>query len=105
MANPLREIVKVTVFLSKEGWKHKTKQFFLHETPLSFVADGRRIAKDKIMKPDSLIREKHSQYIYFTYCPPESVEKANEMLTLLIKNMVIKAKNEIDDIWVHIQAK
>lgn len=60
------------------------------EKPVTYVGEGKKIAKDKIMKIDTIFHENHKAIRYFTYCLEGQQQEAITML----KNHCIKKANQ-----------
>lgn len=93
-------ILKIGVSLTSNGLKQTVRELNVKETDKSFVGDGSRISKDKIMKIDTIFVENHRMINYYTYCMPEDKDKAIEMLKSHVKSKVMTYKSEIDALFV-----
>lgn len=96
------KIYKVSVLLDSKGFENKIQEISVKETNKSFVGEGCRIAKDKLMKIDTMFRENHLFLKYFMYCKDGQQEEA----TLLLKQHIIKQtqyyKTTIDILYSYI---
>ena len=93
-------ILKIGVSLTSNGLKQTVREMNVKETDKSFVGDGQRISKDKLMKIDTIFIENHRMINYFTYCMVEDKDKAIEMLRAHVKQKVMTYKSEIDALFL-----
>lgn len=92
----ISRIFKVVGFLDKNGFGKRIQEIEVTETAKSFVADGKRISKDKIMKIDSIFLDNHNYIRYYTYCFDGQQQEALDKLKEHITSKVMKYKEEID---------
>ena len=92
----ISRIFKVVGLLDKRGFDKRIHEIEVTETAKSFVGDGKRISKDKLMKIDTIFFENHNSIRYFTYCldgkQQEALNKIKEHIILKVKSY----KEEID---------
>jgi hypothetical protein len=96
------KIYKVSVLLDSKGFENKIQEISVKETNKSFVGEGCRIAKDKLMKIDTIYIETHRFLRYFTYCKDGQQQEAFDMLKQYIVNKAREYKKEIDILYSHI---
>jgi hypothetical protein len=92
----ISRIFKVTGFLDKRGFDKRIHEIEVTETAKSFVGDGKRISKDKLMKIDTIFFENHNSIRYFTYCLDGQQQLALNKIKEHIKSKVRIYKEEID---------
>lgn len=91
-----RKILKINLRLKEDGFTKNIKEFDIKETEKSFICDGQRISKNKILKIDTMYVENHKWLNYHTYCLEGDQEKAFDMLKKHIIDKVKTYKSEID---------
>ncbi len=95
-------IYKAIVTLGKDGWNETIKELNVTETEKSFVGEGRRIGKEKLMRVDTIFLESHKHYIYFAYCLEGQQQQALYSLKEKILEMASKHLQEINAVQKHI---
>lgn len=89
-------IFKVGGWLDSRGFDKRIHRMGAKETEKSFIADGKRISKDKLMKVDTVFVENHTSMRYFTYCREEQIQDALNLIKAHIIEKVKTYKKEID---------
>jgi len=89
-------IFKVAGWLDPKGFDKRIYEIEVTETDKSFVGDGKRISKDKLMKIDTMFVENHKSMRYYTYCGDGEQQKALDMIKQHIIDKVKTYKSEID---------
>ncbi len=89
-------IFKVGGWLDPKGFDKSIREIEVTETEKSFVGDGKRISKDKLMKIDTMFVENHKSIRYYTYCLDGEQQKALDMIKQHIIDKVKTYKLEID---------
>ena len=89
-------IFKVGGWLDPKGFDKRIHEIEVTETDKSFVGDGKRISKDKLMKIDTMFVENHKSMRYYTYCRDGEQQKALDMIKQHIIDKVKTYKAEID---------
>lgn len=89
-------IFKVGCLLDSRGFDERIKEIEATETSKSFLADGKRISKDKLLKIDTVFVENHQSIRYFTYCRNGEQQMALDMIKQHIIDKVKTYKSEID---------
>lgn len=87
---------KVAGWLDPKGFDKRIHEIEVTETDKSFVGDGKRISKDKLMKIDTIFVENHKSMRYYTYCIDGEQQKALDMIKQHIIDKVKTYKAEID---------
>jgi hypothetical protein len=90
------KIFKVSGFLDKRGFNYRVQEIEVTESAKSFVGEGKRISKDKIMKIDTIFFENHKSMRYFTYCLDGEQQKSLDMIKQHIIEKLKTYKSEID---------
>lgn len=88
--------------LNRDGFKHSVKEIMTKETNKSYVSPNKRISKDNLMVPRTLIIQNHRNYFYYTYCLNGDQQKALDIINSLIIEQVSKIKMELDEVLVHL---
>lgn len=94
--NVMCRIFKVAGWLDLKGFDKRIFEIEAKETDKSFVADGERISKDKLLKIDTIFVENHKSMRYYTYCRDGEQQKALDMIKQHIIDKVKTYKSEID---------
>ncbi len=102
MENKNINIYKVSGILDKRGFDKRIDKIEVVETSKSFVGEGKRISKDKLMKIDSVIFDNHRVLRYFTYCEDGKQQEALYLLKAHIIAKVKQYKSEIDLLHAYI---
>jgi len=89
-------IFRVAGWLDQKGFDKRIQEIEVTETGKSFVAEGKRINKDKLMKIDTMFVENHKSMRYFTYCKDGEQQKALDLIKQHIIEKVKTYKSEID---------
>jgi hypothetical protein len=92
----ISRIFKVAGFLDKRGFDKRIHEIEVTETAKSFIGDGKRISKDKLMKIDTVFFENHNSIRYFTYCLDGQQQEALNKIKNHIISKVKLYKEEID---------
>jgi hypothetical protein len=92
----ITKIFKVAGFLDSKGFDKRIFEIEAKETDKSFVAEGKRINKDKLMKIDTIFIENHMSMRYFTYCLDGDQQKALDIIKQHIISKLRIYKSEID---------
>jgi len=99
-------IYKAYVSLSHDkGWKYRFEEIQVEETPKTFIGQGKRISKDKILLPDTLLLKGFNFYHYFTYCFAEQRQQALDLLKAKILKEVEANKVKFDKVYAHAVTK
>ncbi len=96
------ELLMIRVRLDERGWDKRVETWEVKDTGKCYSNVGNRISKDKLMKPDSIFFESHKWFHYFTYCLPEQVENAKDMLTNHILAKFKQVKLTVDAISIYV---
>lgn len=91
-------IYKVAGWLDFKGFDKRIFEIECKETDKSFVADGKRISKDKLLKIDTMFFENHKSIRYFTYCRDGEQQKALDMIKAHIVDKIKTYKSEVDSL-------
>jgi hypothetical protein len=83
----------------KKGLSFKLIELEVKETEKSYVGDGFRISKDKIMVIDTIYYETSEIISYHTYCLVDQRVEALDMLKTHVVNKVISYKLKIDNLY------
>ena len=89
-------IFKVGGWLDPKGFDKRIHEIKVTETDKSFVGNGKRISKDKLLKIDTMFVENHKSMRYYTYCRDGDQQKALDMIKQHIIDKVKTYKSEID---------
>lgn len=89
-------IFKVAGWLDFKGFDKRIFEIKAKETDNSFVADGKRISKNKLMKIDTISVENHKSMRYFTYCREGEQQKALDLIKAHIVDKIKTYKSEVD---------
>jgi hypothetical protein len=89
-------IFKVAGWLDFKGFDKRIFEIEAKETEKSFVADGKRISKEKLMKVDTIFVENHKSMRYFTYCMDGEQQKALDLIKAHIVEKIKTYKSEVD---------
>lgn len=92
------KIYKISGSIDRSGTRKRITEMELKECGKSYVGDGIRINKDKLMKLDTIFNETHKLINYFTYCIDGDQQKALDMIKNHIIKKVEQYKSEIDEI-------
>ncbi len=92
-------IFKVAGWLDFKGFDKRIFEIESKETDTSFVADGKRISKDKLMKVDTIFVENHKSMRYFTYCRDGEQQKALDLIKAHIVEKIKTYKSEVDALF------
>lgn len=99
-------IYKAFVSLSYDrGWKYNFEEIQVEETPKTYIGGGKRISKDKILLPDTLLLTGFHFYHYFTYCLAEQRQQALDLLKAVILKDVELNKVKFDKVYAHAVTK
>jgi len=90
------KLFKIVGAIDKEGLQKRVIEIEVEETAKSYVGDGRRVSKDKLMKIDAIFHENHTSIRYYTYCLDGDQQKALDMLKVHVIGKVLQYKQEID---------
>lgn len=102
----MENIFKITGSLNFTGYNFKILKIKIYkETKKSFICEGKRVDKSKLMKIDTILNENHKTLTYFTYCKEEDKENAINIIKEHIKNKVSKYKSEIDLLYSKLNNK
>lgn len=96
------KIFKVTCSLDSRGFYGHVNDIEVEEKKSSFVGEGYRISKDKIMKIDTIFFENSACVRYHTYCHDGDVQKSIDMLKQHIKSKVEKYSKDINILLEHV---
>lgn len=94
-----RQIFVVMGWLDDRGFGARIREIPVKETSKSFVAQGRRIGKDRLMKVDTHIIENHKNIRYFTYCLDGEQQQALNMIKAHIIDKIKTYKQEVDALY------
>ncbi len=89
-------IYKVAGWLDTKGFDKRIIAIDLKEKDKSFVDEGKRINKDKLLVVDTIFVENHKSIRYFTYCREGEQQKALSLIKGHIVAKVKTYKSEID---------
>jgi hypothetical protein len=95
-ADVMCRIFKVAGWLDQKGFDKRIHEIEVTETDKSFVGDGKRISKAKLMNIDTMFVENHKSMRYYTYCRYGEQQKALDMIKEHIIDKVKTYKSEID---------
>lgn len=90
------KLYKVSGFLDKSGFGKRIYEMQVEETANSYVGEGHRISKDKLMKVDKIFIENHLIIKYHTYCLDGQQQDALDLLKSHIIKKATQYKAEID---------
>ena len=97
-------LLRIRVKLKSTGFTTEVIELpIIKETPLEYkVLDDRkpfRVRKAAILVPDSKMYDLDYLIAYFTYCKLEDKDKAINLLHSHIREIVIKKKKQIDELY------
>lgn len=99
----MENISLVSVSLSSSGWKEDVKTFPCNDKEKTINIGNKYVKKTSLLVPQTNLREDIiSLYSYFTYCSPDDVEEAKDILKNKIMLRVFKDKENIDNVFKHI---
>lgn len=90
------KLFKIIAAIDKQGLYKRIIVMDVEEAHKSYIGEGSRIGKDKLMKIDTKLFENSSSIRYFTYCLDGDQQKALDMLKAHIVSKVMQYKSEID---------
>lgn len=96
------KIYLIAVSLTQTGWNFKQNEIEVNETPLCYVAKGKRINKLSLEKIDTMLLPSHKIFNYFSYCLEGRQDHIQNLMTDGIKSLVKKVKEELDCILKYI---
>lgn len=96
------KLYKVKGGITEGGFYKLIDSMEVEQTGKSYVGEGKRISKDKIMKIDTIWREHHNSIQYHTYCLEGQQQEALNMLKAHIIAKVKKYKAEIDNLYKYL---
>ena len=86
----------ITASLSKDGFRSDEIVRECTETSKSFLCEGRRVSKDKLMQIQTRFVETHRSLKYYMYCFPADKERAAKILRDYITQKALTYKSEIE---------
>lgn len=92
-------LYKISSGLDYRGFREKIYPIKCKETDKSFISDGLRVSKDKLMKIDTIFVENHKFISYHTYCLEGDKERAAEMLRAHVIEKIKAYKSEVDNLF------
>jgi hypothetical protein len=95
-------IFKVGGWLDAKGFGKRINEIEVTETDKSFIGDGKRISKDKLMKIDTIFVENHKSIRYYTYCRDGEQQDA---LNMIKKHIIDKSKCQFLWLGLYFQSK
>jgi hypothetical protein len=96
------KLLEVFVSLDKAGWKATIKEIEVKEGSKTYVGEGRRIDKDKIMKPINW--NNYGCYFEFTtFCFEKDKDAAIKMLANEIKPKFISLKADVESAYAAVE--
>ena len=90
------KIYKITGWLDLRGYAERIREIEVTETDKSFLGDGSRISKDKLLTINTIYHENHASMRYYTYCRDGDQQKSLEMIKQHIVGKITTYKSEID---------
>lgn len=93
------KLFRVAYWIDEKGLRFKVREMEdVKETDKSFLTEGRRINKDRLMKIDTSFIENHKSIRYFIYCRENEIVEALSKLKEHIEKRVHQYKVEIDSL-------
>lgn len=96
------KLFRVNGWLDDKGFDKRIREYDVKEAAKSFVWEGNRVDKGRLMKIDTIWIEKHTLVNYYTYCLDGEQQKALDLLKDHMINKVKKYKAEIDVLMQYI---
>ncbi len=91
-------IFKVVGWLTIKGFDKRIHELEVIETAQSFIAEHRRISKNKLLAINTVLMENHKNLRYHTYCMECDQQKALDLIKQHIIDKVLTYKSEIDSL-------
>lgn len=82
--------------LDLKGWSHSIYPISVLEKEKSFIGEGTKITKDRLLKVEAMIKETHKKLMYFTYCREGEQQQCLDAIKSHIIQKVEIYKSEID---------
>jgi len=92
-------IFKILGWLDSKGFGYNIIKIEAKESDKSFIKNGKRISKDKLLKIDTIYNENHKTIRYITYCRDGEQQKALDIIKAHIIKKVKQYKSEIDELY------
>ena len=89
-------IYKVSGALDSKGFYHRITPITVEEKDKTYIGEGKRISKGKLMKIDTIFFENHKSIRYYTYCIGGQQQESLNLIKGHIIKKVNQYKEEID---------
>lgn len=101
-------LIYIGLSLSKEGFKWKRHEIQAKKTASGFITTRteertKRISKDKLLVPDTILYDTHKYLGYWIWCLPEDEEKAKSILEAKVVSVATEIRDEAMKMFVHLE--